>query len=613
MERIGRYQIQRELGRGAMGVVFLATDPALDRPVVIKTIRFREVSDPQERQRLRDRLLQEARMAGALSHPHIVTVYDAGEQGDLTYIAMEYVNGPTLEQLLGREQPLDAAEALRILRETASALDYAHQKGIVHRDVKPANIMIHENGAVKITDFGIAKIPSSPLATQAGLVLGTPSYMSPEQALGRPVDGRSDQFSLAVIAFEMFTGEKPFVADEIPALLYRIAHEPPPSAHALNPTLGWPVDVVLKRAMEKGPAARYATCTEFVAALESACRASKDWRPLPRGASQTLPTVAAAPITAEPGNLDAGASTRPAFGRARETEGRRKDIVVTLFSALITIGLISLAVIWFLGRDHREISLPGPASNTEAQQASPAQRPSPAGPPVAAPKAATQAGEPSPVPATKPVQVPGIQPVESGADASSPTAPDSEPAPPAATKPVQTPAVQPAPPPPAKPTPAVGAQSVASSAKPATPPAPPAEDTIVTFNSTPSGATVVVNGDSARKCVTPCALTLPPGTYSAAAMLDGHRTAFRVFRIPEEPDITLTLARLSGKIRVSSNPPGAAIFVNGLRQRSLTPSTLELPTGKHTIAVEREGFPRAQQEIEVKDGAFVTLTFTLAR
>jgi serine/threonine protein kinase len=184
MEQIGRYQIQRELGRGAMGVVFLAKDPAIGRPVVIKTIRLREVADPQERQRLRERLLQEARMAGALSHPHIVTVYDAGEQGDLTYIAMEYVNGPTLEQLLSRETALEPAEVLRILRETASALDYAHQKGIVHRDVKPANIMIHENGAVKITDFGIAKIQSSPLATQAGLVLGTPQLHVPGASPG---------------------------------------------------------------------------------------------------------------------------------------------------------------------------------------------------------------------------------------------------------------------------------------------------------------------------------------------------------------------------------------------------------------------------------------------
>jgi len=597
MEQIGRYQIQRELGRGAMGVVFLAKDPAIGRPVVIKTIRLREVADPQERQRLRERLLQEARMAGALSHPHIVTVYDAGEQGDLTYIAMEHVNGPTLEQLLSRETALEPAEVLRILRETASALDYAHQKGIVHRDVKPANIMIHENGAVKITDFGIAKIQSSPLATQAGLVLGTPSYMSPEQALGRPVDGRSDQFSLAVIAFEMLTGEKPFFAEEIPALLYRIAHEPPPSAHALNPTLGWPVDVVLKRALEKGPAARYSTCAEFVAALESACRTSKDWRPLPRGASQTLPTVAAAAVSADPAGLPAGTAGRIASRRARETEGRRKDIVVTLFSALITIGLISLAVIWFLGRDHRETTPPGPAVSEETQPALPAQRPSPVGPPVAAPEAAAQTSEPPAVQATKPVQVPSAQPAE----------------PSAAGPPEAAPAVQPAQPPPAKPAQPPAAKPVASSARPGPPSAPPAEDTVVTFTSTPAGATVVINGDSARKCVTPCALTLPAGSYSAAATLSGYRTALRTFRIPEEPDVTLTLARLSGQIRVSSDPAGAAIFINGQRYRSLTPATLELPIGKHVIAVEREGFPRAQQEIEVKDGAFVTLMFTLGR
>ncbi len=229
MESIGRYKIEAELGRGAMGVVFRALDPAIGRTVAIKTIRLPDFADPAEHDRLRNRLLHEARSAGVLSHPGIVTIYDVAEADDLAYIAMEFVNGPTLEEVLSHAQPPDAATIFRVLRETAAALDYAHKKGIVHRDIKPANIMIHEDGTVKITDFGVAKIPASQLATQAGMVLGTPCYMSPEQALGKPVDGRSDQFSLAVIAFEMLTGEKPFDSDQLAAVVYKIAHESPPT------------------------------------------------------------------------------------------------------------------------------------------------------------------------------------------------------------------------------------------------------------------------------------------------------------------------------------------------------------------------------------------------
>ena len=252
MESIGRYKIEAELGRGAMGVVFRALDPAIGRTVAIKTIHLPDFADPAEHDRLRNRLLHEARSAGVLSHPGIVTIYDVAEADDLAYIAMEFVNGPTLEEVLSHAQPPDAATIFRVLRETAAALDYAHKKGIVHRDIKPANIMIHEDGTVKITDFGVAKIPASQLATQAGVVLGTPCYMSPEQALGKPVDGRSDQFSLAVIAFEMLTGEKPFDSDQMAAVVYKIAHESPPEVQRLNPTLGWPVELVVRRALEKG-------------------------------------------------------------------------------------------------------------------------------------------------------------------------------------------------------------------------------------------------------------------------------------------------------------------------------------------------------------------------
>jgi serine/threonine-protein kinase len=249
MQSIGRYQILSELGRGAMGVVYRALDPAINRPVAIKTIKLAEFSDQVEREHLRERLVREAQSAGILSHPNIVTVYDVGEEGDVTYIAMEFVNGSSLEKLLLAPQPPDSQRVLTILQQTAAALDFAHKKGIVHRDVKPANIMLDEDGTAKIADFGVAKIAQSQQMTQTGMVLGTPNYMSPEQVQGKPVDGHADQFSLGVAAYEMLTGEKPFAAETLTTVLYKIVSEDPLPPQHLNPTLAWAVAMVLNRAL----------------------------------------------------------------------------------------------------------------------------------------------------------------------------------------------------------------------------------------------------------------------------------------------------------------------------------------------------------------------------
>jgi serine/threonine-protein kinase len=205
MEQIGRYRIVGELGRGAMGIVYRAQDPTIGRTVAIKTIRLGEVTDPKERERLRERLFREAQSAGALSHPNIVTIYDVAEEGDLAYIAMEYVDGQTLDRVLASGQLPSGQQLLEILRQTATALDYAHHHGIVHRDIKPANVMIDERGAAKIADFGVAKILSQQLTQAAGFI-GTPNYMSPEQVEGAPLDVRADQFALAVIAYDLLTG-----------------------------------------------------------------------------------------------------------------------------------------------------------------------------------------------------------------------------------------------------------------------------------------------------------------------------------------------------------------------------------------------------------------------
>ncbi|MGA3041611.1 MAG: serine/threonine-protein kinase, partial [Bryobacteraceae bacterium] len=334
MDRIGRYKIVRELGRGAMGVVYLATDPTIGRPVAIKTIRLGEVSNAEERARLRERLFREARSAGVLSHPGIVTIYDMEAQDDLAYIAMEYVNGPTLDQLISG-QPLPADRMFSILGQAAVALDYAHQKGIVHRDIKPANIMVTEDGLCKITDFGIAKISTNEQFTMTGAIVGTPHYMAPEQVQGMAVDGRADQFSLAVITFEMLTGEKPFTGEQLTTVVYKIVAEEPVPAHRLNSTLNQNITNVLRRALAKKPDARYPNCQKFVNALEDACAAAKGWKPLPRGGGLNLPTAVE---VRRPVNVSLSQSTEETKPSAR----RKMGILPVLFAILVAAGLVVL-------------------------------------------------------------------------------------------------------------------------------------------------------------------------------------------------------------------------------------------------------------------------------
>ena len=235
-QTIGRYQIREELGRGAMGVVFRAEDSLIGRAVAIKTIRLDSFSNAAERDKLKERLLREARAAGLLSHPNIVTVYDVGEEDGVAFIAMEYLSGRTVDQTLGELGRLERSQVTALILQVAAALDYAHGQGVVHRDIKPGNIMLSADGNAKITDFGVAKVLSHQ-ATQTDLMLGTPNYMAPEQIDARGVDGRADQFALAVIAYELLTGERPFHADALSALLVKILREEPTPPHLLNATL----------------------------------------------------------------------------------------------------------------------------------------------------------------------------------------------------------------------------------------------------------------------------------------------------------------------------------------------------------------------------------------
>lgn len=267
-EKLGHYEITAKIGKGGMGVVYRAVDTLIGRDVALKTILLTDIEDPNERQFLKERLFREAKSAGILSHPNIVTVYQIGEQDGLTYIAMEFVDGANLGEILARPQRPGLDFLLSVFEQTAMALDYAHSRGVVHRDIKPGNIIVRDDGVAKIADFGVAKI-SSQNVTRAGMALGTPHYMSPEQFHGRAIDGRSDQYSLAVMVYEILTGgKKPFTADSIHGLMYKILHEEPQPRRD-NPDLSEGVDAALKRALAKEPDQRFPSCTDFVHELRN--------------------------------------------------------------------------------------------------------------------------------------------------------------------------------------------------------------------------------------------------------------------------------------------------------------------------------------------------------
>lgn len=253
---LGRYQVVNELGRGAMGVVYKGEDPKIHRTVAIKTVRISDF-DEDMMDEIKERFFREAESAGLLTHPNIVTIYDAGEEHDLAYIAMEFLKGKDLEEFTKKENLFPMREALSIVANVADALDYAHSKGIVHRDIKPANIMrLDETHEVKVTDFGIARITASS-KTKTGVIMGTPSYMSPEQVSGKRVDGRSDIFSLGVVLFELITGEKPFTGEDMTALMYKVAKEEHPSIRTINPKTPPVVEKIINKALEKDPENRY--------------------------------------------------------------------------------------------------------------------------------------------------------------------------------------------------------------------------------------------------------------------------------------------------------------------------------------------------------------------
>lgn len=262
IEKLGRYEILSELGQGAMGVVYKAVDPLIDRTVAIKTINLNLSKD--ELADFEERFNREAKSAGRLNHPNIVTIYDVGRADHVAFMAMEYLEGRELKEIIASGEVMQPDRVAEIIAQVADALAFAHDHGIVHRDIKPANIMVLRNGSVKITDFGIAKT-SSGSRTQIGIILGSPKYMSPEQVAGKPVDGRSDIFSLGAVLYELLTGKPAFGSEggTLTSIMYQVLNEMPASPSGVNPAVPAAFDDIVARALAKAPENRYQSAREM--------------------------------------------------------------------------------------------------------------------------------------------------------------------------------------------------------------------------------------------------------------------------------------------------------------------------------------------------------------
>ena len=591
--QFGRYLVSREIGRGAMGVVYQATDPALGRTVALKTIRLQAAS-PTERAAQVARLRREAQSGGRLLHPNIVTVFDFFEAGDSAFVCMEFIDGPSLESLLASGQPLDPLWTLSLFRQAADALDFAHSKGVVHRDIKPANLLLQEGRTLKISDFGIARILTEE-ATATGPLMGTPSYMSPEQAQTQPVGGRSDQFSLAVIAYELLTGRKPFEAYSLAAIVYQVCHDRPAAPSTLQAALDPAVDRVLYRALEKDPELRYPNVTQFVTALEDALARSPGWSPQPRRSPGTAPTVSwPAPPTSRAIMTRPSPQANVARPPRRHAE-RRSAGWSPWWGALAGFLLAGGAFIALTYRQHSFPSAPLMESPVESMTpAVPDQKPSAAGddpprPELGSEALATATAEetastsPSPADAVSrseaalPEMETGSPPVPAEALAPKPAPP------PAASKPVFQPEEM----------------STTVDSRPIPHP--------VRIFSEPSGATVKIDDNPLFTCVTPCQVTLGAGRHTLEFRREGHRPSYQSIEVPQSLVARVRLEQRTGTVMVKSNPPGAAIFINGREWRSRTPARVTLPAGRHRVVLRLEGLPEEASEVEIRDNAVATL------
>jgi len=389
----GEYRIERLLGKGGMGQVFLAHDLTLEREVAIKVLPPDVAQDDQVVRRFQ----QEAKTAAKLDHPNIIPIYRVESEGGLNYFVMKYISGTSLEDLLDKKEPLAVPEIQRILWEAACALGHAHQRGVVHRDVKPANIMFDHDGRVMLTDFGISKaLQAATGLTATGMIIGTPHYMAPEQGKGSPVDGRADQYSLGVVGYRMITAELPFSGDSVHTIIYKHIYEEPPLASTKRPGIPGALTVAISRALAKEPDQRFPTMEDFATAVwpeqpvASPAKSRSAARPRARATADAPTEITGAPTTP----LPAAKSRRPAPTPAR----RRSRLPAVIGVAVVVAGVVG----YLAQKGSREPAavpapgsqLPAPRVDTVRVPAQPRAKPRQAAPAVEAQGFLTIAADP---------------------------------------------------------------------------------------------------------------------------------------------------------------------------------------------------------------------------
>jgi serine/threonine protein kinase len=595
-QKIGRYEIQAELGRGAMGIVYRALDPNIGRTVALKTMRL-DVHGTDEEEILR-RFKHEAKLAGVINHPNVVTIYDAGEDQSIFYIAMEYVEGVTLQTLLHQQRVIPAQLMLEISRQILPALDFAHKRGVIHRDIKPANIMLTAQGGAKIMDFGIAKADGG--MTSAGQVLGTPAYMSPEQVRGKTLDGRSDLFSFGVCLYEMVTGNKPFAGQNVTTIIYKIMNEQPVPPRDMDLNIHHGLSGIIIKALAKDPNERFQTGKELVKQLESykdfgsdeektQVLASMDAETVPMQQAAPVPAVAAAGVSAtkKVRQIATLIGNKTIGGKSKSVESIESTVTVQQKAASsshkildprkIAIMLIALVVVVFVsvgmvrGRNKAkqnaaQAEVSAPPARTASPAASQLAAESPAATPASADPAAT-----SPTDTAKSADTTATK---------------------AATK---------------KPSPAKPLAKIAASASAVVVPplsaAPEFGSVHVTSN--PVGAKFTIGGKSNPEWVTPFTATnVSPGEQEVVITKDGFSPAKRRVNIAagKLSSVGPELSAAVAKINIKSTPPGANILLDGNPTGKVTPAVLSVDPGAHKVIVRQLGYQEENTSVTLKDG-----------
>ena len=648
LTKAGRYEITGEVGRGAMGVVYRAMDPVIGRTVAVKTLQLSEQGTGLTREELLNRFQLEARAAGLLTHPNIVVVYDAGEEEGLFFITMELVEGKSLQALLDSGQLFPLPRVFRLMEQACSALQFAHDRNIVHRDIKPANLMLTPDDTVKVTDFGTAKILQFGTVNQTAHVMGTPSYMSPEQVKGKVVDGRSDIFSLGVLLYEMVTGEKPFPGQNITTVIYKIVNEEPVAPRELDPSIHPGLNAIILKALAKEPSQRYQHCRDLMEGLRNyrSFNIENPTATLPLGIGSPHSHAATqflhSQVAAASRSLNAragGPSQTPAVRRTGTLqtpppEPRKQSALATVLAAIFLLGVIvfgaqKIRPVFEQAR-HRDPQvevLQGPVAikNPEPEKAfdaanvdSPASNGSePAAPPAAA--------APNPVPATR------TAPVSANALSSAAVEYKKRIEQFASEKHLRLsikgsastltlsgklrPAdhgellkfLHAAP---------SGIQVVddiqydgSAYASPAGANSPhsanPSVSANLRINTNVGGAIALLASASAatRQCETPCSFTgVDPGDYNLEVKKPGFQpvqTAVQL-RAGDSLEQKIQLEPLSQGLFVASQPAGADVFINGDKQSGQTPLTIPLAPGKYNLVLRLAGYDAYSGQIEVR-------------